>query len=92
VQDGITGRLVHRPTSRALASAITRLLLDEPERAEMGRRALSWSQAFTWERTARSVWRAIAAATKNHVRRQLPTSHSPSPASAGAPAEVGVVP
>jgi phosphatidylinositol alpha-1,6-mannosyltransferase len=92
VQDGITGRLVHKPTPRALASAITRLLLDEPERAEMGRRALAWSQAFTWERTARSVLRAIAAAMKKPGRLPASMSHSPSPTPARSPAEVGVLP
>ena len=90
VQDGITGRLVHKSTPRALASAINRLLLNEEERAEMGRRALAWSQSFTWERTARSVLRAVQVAARG--RRPALPSHSPLPAPAAPAAEVGVAP
>lgn len=90
VQDGITGRLVHKPSPRVLACAITRLLRDEDERAEMGRRALAWSQSFTWERTASSVLRAVQAAAR--VRLPAPSSHSPQPASVSSVAEVGVSP
>jgi glycosyltransferase involved in cell wall biosynthesis len=90
VQDGITGRLVHKPDPKTLAGAITRLLLDEEQRAEMGRRALAWSQSFTWERSAQSVLRAIQHAA--HARRPTFSSHSPSPAPVARTAEVGVSP
>jgi len=59
VQDGVTGVLVRRPRPHQLASAISRLLADDAERARLGHNALAWSRNFRWEPFAGAIERAI---------------------------------
>jgi glycosyltransferase involved in cell wall biosynthesis len=74
VQDGVTGLLVRRPEPAPLAAAITRLLLDEPRRAEMGERAALWSRSFRWSQAAAATFTALYRAA--HVPAPTPAFSS----------------
>jgi glycosyltransferase involved in cell wall biosynthesis len=87
VQDGITGRLVHKPHPRPLAAAIVRLLTHEDERVELAQRAMTWVATFSWDRMALGTRRAIRAAVSPRVPR-IPQPFVP-PAS--VPARVGAL-
>lgn len=54
VQDGVSGRIVADDTPSALADAIVALADDEAGRRRMAEQARRASQAFDWEKTARS--------------------------------------
>ena len=53
VQDGQTGRLVPHGDPQALAREVGQLLLDPAERARLVTNALSWSERFDWDVSAR---------------------------------------
>lgn len=90
VQDGITGRLVHGARPAAFAAAITRLLTDEPERAELGRCALAWAKSFRWERAAASTGRALRRAACQPNTERILSPLSPA-RPARVPADAGVL-
>jgi len=58
IRDGETGLLVDPTDVESITSALTRLLSDNSLRTEMGERARSWSQSFTWDRCAAQTYEA----------------------------------
>ncbi len=71
VQDGFTGLLVRKAKPEPLATAILRLLLDEPLRVRLARRAEIWSRGLRWDDAAQHVHGALLCA----ARGELPWRH-----------------
>lgn len=56
IKDGETGRLVKETSPNALSTALTELLSDHANLAQMSQKAGDWSRSyFTWERVAQEV-------------------------------------
>lgn len=60
VQEGQTGFLVRRRTSRAFARALSRVLTDPGARARLGENGVAMAQRFPWSRTADGLLDAYA--------------------------------
>jgi glycosyltransferase involved in cell wall biosynthesis len=66
------GRLVSPPSSRALATAITELLLDPEMRASMGRLAYEHSRGMVWWEVGRQYRRVFDRAARAAAERPYP--------------------
>lgn len=56
VAGGVSGRLVDPQSVEDIAATLTALLLDDEERARLGRGGREWAARFTWEAAAERVW------------------------------------
>ena len=55
VRDGQSGLLFPYGDITMLASLLTRILVDAPERQRLSEGAVNWASTFTWERSAREM-------------------------------------
>ena len=67
IQDGVSGFLVDQSDAESLADRITRLLLDETRRAQMGECAARRVLDFTYERFANRLVSLLPAEYRGHV-------------------------
>ncbi|MEP7027544.1 MAG: glycosyltransferase family 4 protein [Candidatus Eisenbacteria bacterium] len=72
VRDGETGLLVPHGDTRALASAMTRVLTDRALREGLEEKGAAWARTFTWERCADEAFEVLERALGSGVETGAP--------------------